>query len=64
MKSDADYIRSLRAKLKLTQVEFAALIGVDRRTVIRWETGKHPMLRGMRFEIEHKVSRWKQRRAR
>ncbi len=32
-------IRKLRAELKLTRPKFASLVGVDFRTLIRWETG-------------------------
>jgi putative transcriptional regulator len=36
---DAKSVRDFRARLKLTQPAFAQLIGVDLRTVIRWEMG-------------------------
>lgn len=36
-------IRQLRTKLGMTQLEFSMLVGVDRVTVGRWETGeRHP----------------------
>ena len=38
MKSDE--IKSLRAKLKMTQVEFAEVLDVERVTVARLESGK------------------------
>ena len=34
-----DTIKSLRAGLKLTQAQFAAQLGVTRRTIINWEVG-------------------------
>ena len=38
--SAADYARGVRARTKLTQVEFAARIGVPIETVRNWEQGK------------------------
>lgn len=32
-------IKRTRLRLHLTQVEFARILGVDRRTITRWETG-------------------------
>ena len=37
---DAAYARSVRARTKLTQAEFAARIGVPIETVRNWEQGK------------------------
>jgi len=37
---DATYARSIRARAKLTQAEFAASIGVPIETVRNWEQGK------------------------
>ena len=37
---DAAYARGVRARTKLTQVEFAARIGVPIETVRNWEQGK------------------------
>ena len=36
----ADEIKALRAKLKMTQVEFAEVLDVERVTVARLESGK------------------------
>jgi DNA-binding transcriptional regulator YiaG len=33
-------IRALRAKLRLSQMKFAALVGVTSNTVARWERGE------------------------
>jgi putative transcriptional regulator len=38
--NDAAYARSIRARTRLTQVEFAASIGVPTETVRNWEQGK------------------------
>src|SRR5205085_3314115 len=38
--ADAAYARSVRARTKLTQAEFAARIGVPIETVRNWEQGK------------------------
>lgn len=35
------FIKELRNKLTLSQVEFAQLLGVSFASVNRWETGKH-----------------------
>lgn len=37
---DAAYVRAIRAATRLTQVEFAARIGVPLETVRNWEQGK------------------------
>lgn len=34
-------MRAVRTGLHLTQAEFAALMGVSRRTIIRWEQDTH-----------------------
>lgn len=39
MKKKTLDIKKLRQKLALTQVEFAALVGVDPITISRWERG-------------------------
>lgn len=33
-------IKRTRLRLHLTQAEFARILGVDRRTITRWETSK------------------------
>jgi putative transcriptional regulator len=38
--ADAAYAKSIRARVKLTQAEFAARIGVPLETVRNWEQGK------------------------
>ena len=43
-----DEIRELRDKLRLTQAEFAARIGVSSITISRWERGvNRPVLLGL-----------------
>ncbi len=39
----AEEIKAVRKKLKITQQEFAELIGVSKPTVERWEMGKKPV---------------------
>jgi DNA-binding transcriptional regulator YiaG len=39
-------IRRLRSKLGLNQSQFARLVGVDVRSVIRWESSKGPRPKG------------------
>jgi len=34
-------IRQIRLKMNLTQEQFAELLGVDPRSVSRWENGHH-----------------------
>ena len=36
-------LRTIRRRLKLTQVEFAELVGVTSNTVARWERGEMTM---------------------
>lgn len=38
---DADEIRALRAHLRMTQEEVAALLGTRQQTISEWEIGKH-----------------------
>jgi DNA-binding transcriptional regulator YiaG len=38
---DAARVAGLRARLELTQAEFAAEIGVRQQTVSEWETGRY-----------------------
>jgi putative transcriptional regulator len=40
VETDAGYARRVRAQVRLTQVEFAARIGVPIETVRNWEQGK------------------------
>lgn len=39
MSKSADFVRRARERLKLNQTEFGDLLGVSKRTVIRWEQG-------------------------
>jgi DNA-binding transcriptional regulator YiaG len=34
-------VRTIRQRLGLTQLEFAAQVGVTRETIASWETGRH-----------------------
>jgi transcriptional regulator with XRE-family HTH domain len=38
-----DRIRSLRRSSRITQDELCEAVGVDRKTISRWENGHHPM---------------------
>ena len=38
---DAEHIRALRAHLRMTQEEVAALLGTRQQTISEWEVGKH-----------------------
>lgn len=39
MRDTAGYVKRARAKLKLTQAEFADRLGLERRTIMRYEQG-------------------------
>lgn len=39
MKWNSTTVRNMRDRLKLSQADFAKLLGVDVRSVSRWETG-------------------------
>lgn len=40
---DAEFVKSLRKKLNMTQIVFASVIGVAKKTVEKWEQGKNPV---------------------
>ena len=42
---DRHAIKRLRKKLKLTQEKFSVIVGVDRRSICRWETGEAGLTR-------------------
>ena len=42
---DRHAIKRLRKKLKLTQEQFSVIVGVDRRSICRWETGEAGLTR-------------------
>ena len=43
---DADFVKSLRNKLKLSQSMFAELLNVKKKTVEKWEQGTNPVSNG------------------
>jgi Predicted transcriptional regulators len=58
MKSTAGFVKRARAKLQMTQGEFAERLGLERRTIIRYEKGE-PLPPTVYFAIKHLVSRHK-----
>jgi transcriptional regulator with XRE-family HTH domain len=52
MTRTADFVRGARKRLGLTQREFAKLLGVAERTVIRWEQPGASLKRRDRLAIE------------
>ena len=43
---DAEYVKRLRQKLKMSQSMFAILMHVQKKTVEKWEQGKNPVTNG------------------
>ena len=39
MSTTADFIKRARARLKLTQAELAEMLGLERRSIMRYEKG-------------------------
>ena len=54
MKSTAGFVKRARAKLQMTQGEFAERLGLERRTIIRYEKGE-PLPPTVYFAIKHAV---------
>lgn len=42
-KIDANYVKRLREKLNMTQLVFASVLGVKKKTIEKWEQGKNPV---------------------
>lgn len=40
LSADENALRQIRKALKITQEDFALIIGADRRSIIRWENGQ------------------------
>lgn len=40
---DKEFVKSLRNKLNMTQLVFASVLGVTKKTVEKWEQGKTPI---------------------
>lgn len=53
---DANAIRDLRSQLRLTQVEFASLLGVTPATVGRWERGETVVQRRLQGRLAELVT--------
>jgi DNA-binding XRE family transcriptional regulator len=49
-KTDAEFVRSAREKLGLTQAELADKLGIERRTIMRYES-KTPLPLTTRFAL-------------
>ena len=62
-KTDAEFVRDAREKLGLTQAELADKLGIERRTVMRYE-GATPLPLTTRYALKHLLSRHKKRAAR
>jgi ribosome-binding protein aMBF1 (putative translation factor) len=50
-KQDAEFVRSARTRLNLKQYELADMIGMERRSIIRYEQG-YPLPKLVRLAIE------------
>ena len=50
-RTDAKFVRHARERLGLSQPAFGELLGVSKRTVIRWEMGNSPLKRRDRIAI-------------
>ena len=46
-------LKAIRERLKLTQVEFAELVGVTSNTIARWERGEVPIREPMARLIQN-----------
>lgn len=51
----AEQLKSLRRKLRLTQAQFAAILGVHRVTVAKWENGSRAIEPLIAAGIRHKL---------
>jgi DNA-binding XRE family transcriptional regulator len=63
MVDNAGFVKRARAKLKLTQGELADLLGLERRSILRYERGD-PLPPQTRFAIKWLVARHKLNRQR
>jgi transcriptional regulator with XRE-family HTH domain len=52
----AQFVRLARAKLKMTQAEFAKRLGLERRSILRYEKGE-PLPPTVYFAIKFLVAR-------
>ena len=59
----AVYVRAARARLKVSQVVFARLLGVSQMTVNRWESGVSPLRPAMRLAVQAAVTMAQAQRA-
>ena len=55
MTTDAELVRQARETLGISRESFGELIGVNRRTIQRWENGENPLRPGTAALIERLV---------
>ncbi len=58
----AEQLKRLRQRAGLTQKALAALLGVARITVVRWETGQRPISRVTELAIRYVLERQRKRK--
>ena len=63
MKDTAGFVKRARAKLKLTQGQLAEMLGLERRSIIRFEKGD-ALPPAIRFAIKHLLHRHKRKKER
>ena len=58
--SSAKYVKRSRAKLRLTQAELADKLGLERRTIMRFEKGRHELPKHVRLAIRYLLKSYKE----
>lgn len=48
---DGTYVKNARAALKLNQIEFGKELGLNKRTIVRWELGEVKLKKRDRLAI-------------
>jgi DNA-binding XRE family transcriptional regulator len=59
----AEFIRNARTKLNLTQIQFAQQLGLERRSIMRFERG-HLLPRPVELAVKHLLTEQKKNKAR
>jgi len=62
MKVDPQFIKSARIKLGMTQAELAAALGIERRSVMRYEQGRRRITQTTALAIKQVLAQHKQSR--